>query len=239
MLLKGRRSRRRYDLAVTAGDRIKDDIFNDFTEKLGNLVNLYGSTEMGAVATCLPTKRVTSGKQSSYVKLLTDVTMQCASTSDHPAELICHHPYGFVGYQDQQGNWLHQVHTGEGYHTGDLGYLHYSDLVEIIGRCDNSVNRSGFLVLFSEVEAAMEKLADVDKVVLISTDIETKIGQQIVAYCVAQAQQETALDAEKLRQACFDCLPKYAIPDKILILDQFPCLPNGKIDRQQLLKTAN
>ena len=57
MFLKGRRGGgRRYELVVTAGDRISETNFLRFESGFGRLVNLYGSTELGAIATSDPDK---------------------------------------------------------------------------------------------------------------------------------------------------------------------------------------
>jgi acyl-CoA synthetase (AMP-forming)/AMP-acid ligase II len=54
MFLRARKSPYRYRLVVTAGDRITPVTFENFETKFGKLVNLYGSTELGAIATNKP-----------------------------------------------------------------------------------------------------------------------------------------------------------------------------------------
>ncbi len=54
-LLKGRRASRVYNLTVTAGDRFRSgETFEKYESLFGPLVNLYGSTEMGAMSAASP-----------------------------------------------------------------------------------------------------------------------------------------------------------------------------------------
>ena len=35
-----------------------------------------------------------------------------------------------------------------------------------------------------------------------------------------------------MRQKCFDLLPRYAVPDEVVIVESLPHLPSGKVDRR-------
>jgi acyl-CoA synthetase (AMP-forming)/AMP-acid ligase II len=66
---------------------------------------------------------------------------------------------------------------------------------------------------------------------------ESQRGKGIVACClVAQAAGITEAD---IRMACFEKLPKRAVPDKVLIIRSFPLLANGKVDRQKLINSID
>lgn len=233
MFVQGRRSDRPYTTVVTAGQRIKEDIFYAFDARFGRLVNLYGSTEMGAVAAASPDDPVdlratTIGTPMYNVKLQLD-----APTPDMPGALLCQHPYGFEQYIDADGQAIRVA--GEWYHTGDLAQQHPNGRLQILGRVDASVNRSGYLVLLADIEQAMEKLDVIKQVIVVTTAAESKRGQTIAAFCVAAT---TAVDDAHIRTACFDMLPGYAIPDKVFVVDQLPTLASGKVDRRKLSSIA-
>lgn len=236
MLVQGRRISRPYKLVVTAGDKIKEDLFRAFDARFGPLVNLYGSTEMGAVAACEPTDTV--AVRATTNKLMTAVQMKLDDDSDDPeetriGELYCKHEYGFEEYLDEQGKKIASSPL-EWFKTGDLGKLLPNGYIQVMGRCDHSVNRSGFLVLFTDIEKAMEKIEAVTQVVVVAVTGEEKWGQRIAAFCVLS--QNATLSDTQIRAACFDLLPKYAIPDQVLIVKELPTLPSGKLDRQVLVK---
>nr|VFJ48041.1 MAG: AMP-binding enzyme C-terminal domain-containing protein [Candidatus Kentron sp. FW] len=243
-LLKGRRSPREYRLTVLAGDRIRENTFEKYESLFGCLVQLYGSTEMGAIAAASPdmpskVRATTAGKP------MTDVQMRLGKGSSETGgnesameatdELWCHHQYGFEGYVDENGN---PIDSGEEYQDGwfrtkDFGRIKAGGYLEVLGRYDHSVNRDGLLVFFSDVEKALETIEGVDSATVIAKG-EGLRGKRLIAYCVPVKNAE--LTEQDIRTASFDLLPKHAIPYRIIVIDSLPLLPNGKVDRQRLGK---
>ena len=106
----------------------------------------------------------------------------------------------------------------------------------VVGRADDRVNRSGYLILLSDIERVLEKFESVGMAAVVSGKAEAKRGERIVAFCVPQAGSEAS--GERIRQHCFDALPHYAIPDEVRVTTSLPLLPSGKIDRQALVALA-
>ncbi|MCB0198280.1 MAG: long-chain fatty acid--CoA ligase, partial [Anaerolineae bacterium] len=88
------------------------------------------------------------------------------------------------------------------------------------------------LVLLADIEKALEKIEAVAQVVVLATQTENKRGQQIVAFCLLK--QGATASGPDLRANSFDLLPRYAVPDEVLVVEAFPTLPSGKVDRQAL-----
>ncbi|MGH8552968.1 MAG: class I adenylate-forming enzyme family protein, partial [Methylococcales bacterium] len=234
--LKGWKSpRTSYKVIVTSGQRIREDVFRDFDSLCGHrLVNQYGSTEMGATAACDPEdpidlKATTIGKAMPGV----DLRVDCNDETE-TGELLCRHPFGFLGYVDESGNWLSRA--GEWYGTGDVAKIHENGAIEILGRRDNRINRSGYLVLLSDIEKAMEGLEGISQVAIVASAAETIQGQRIIAFCVAESGLQRS--GPEIRQASAAVLPKYALPDEVVLLESLPILPSGKLDRQALVLLA-
>jgi acyl-coenzyme A synthetase/AMP-(fatty) acid ligase len=238
MLLRGRRSARPYRRVVTSTQRIREDVFRSFDAKFGGgLLSLYGSTEMGAVAACQPDapleqRCTTLGPPMAGVRLRLD------GADGAGAELFCLHPHGFLGYLDDEGRWLHRTAPEEWYRTGDVAQADASGHLAVMGRAGNSVNRNGHLVMFGDIEKALEKLAEVAHAAVVATRDEDKHGrgQRLVAFCAPG--KTVALDPAQVRAACFDLLPKHAIPDDVIVIDNLPLLASGKLDRQTLTAMA-
>ncbi len=242
MLLKGHRSSKTYQLVVTAGDRMKKDAFLAFESRFGRLVNLYGSTEMGAITAAAPddpldVRAVTVGKPMTDVQMRLEEIGAEVGDETQVGELYCKREYGYAGYVDENGDWIVRGKTTQPgwFKTGDMGRIHRGGYIEVLGRCDHSVNRSGHLVLFADIENAMETIEGMERVVVVAKG-ESKWGQRIVAFCVPG--KEAALNGAQVRSACFDILPRYAIPDDVSVVSSLPTLPNGKIDRPALVKMA-
>ena len=229
MLLKGYKSPRScYEVMVTSGQRIKEEQFRALDLTIGGrLVNQYGSTEMGATAACNPGDSI-DRKTWAIGEPMRGVELQVDRAN---GELYCRHPFGFEGYMDDQGTWLKRVGAGDWYRTGDL-VAERNGSITVVGRADASVNRSGYLVLLSDIERTLETQDAVSEIAVVAGKMEGKQGPRIAAFCVARSGMP--LDAAKLRQRCFELLPHYAIPDEVRVIDQMPSLASGKVDRQSL-----
>jgi acyl-coenzyme A synthetase/AMP-(fatty) acid ligase len=114
MLLKGFKSARTgYRAFVASGQRIGEPLFRAFDPMVGGaLINQYGSTEMGATSACEPgdslERRVhTIGEPMPGVDLKIEDGL-----------LYCRHPFGFQGYLDEAGEWLHRQQPGAWSRTG-------------------------------------------------------------------------------------------------------------------------
>ena len=241
-LLKGRKSPRKYRLTVAAGDRFREETLSKYESRMGTVVKLYGSTEMGAISAASPDEPMeirsqTVGLPMAEVQMRLQPSPQLGKTEEvmeNLGELWCYHQYGFDGYVDNHGDLIHQsLENQDGWFwTKDLGRILADGHLEVIGRCDHSVNRDGLLVFFSEVEQAIESISGIDSVVVVSKG-ESQRGKALTAYCIPGKGIE--ISATEIKKFCFDILPKRAIPDYINIVKSLPLMPNGKVDRQKLI----
>ncbi len=230
MLLKGRKASGGYRMVLTSGDRIKASVFRDFNDKFGGIMSQYGSTEMGAIAASNPDDLLTLRLETTG-KAMTGMAL---SVNDNGV-LRCKTETGFEAYLDTEGNILPTPNDDGWFTTGDLATINADGNVVILGRADNQVNRSGFLVRLSDIEEKIESISGVLQSIVLSPkgSEQQGRGQQLVAFCIIEKNFD--LEVEKIRSLCFSFLPKYAIPDKIQLLKRLPLLANGKIDRQLLL----
>lgn len=240
-LLKGRRSDRPYRITVAAGDRVREETFSPYESRFGCLVKLYGSTEMGALSASSPTdspeaRLQTVGQPMADVEfcLKEPETLTAEDRAKGIGELWCRRTAGFEGYLDWHGQPLDlgQWDQSGWFRTKDLGRLWPDGGVEVLGRCDHSVNRDGLLVFFADVERALESLDAVETAVVVSKG-ESQRGKNLTAYCVLSA--GATADATTLRQQCFDTVTQRAVPDHIVVVQTLPLLANGKVDRQALV----
>ena len=242
-LLKGRKTARPYQLTVVAGDRLREGVFERYEALFGCLVQLYGSTEMGAIAAGNPLD--SSELRARAVGLpMTDVqikvdrsTAAISDNSQDSGEIWCKRLYSFVECWDNQAHLLglEQINAEGWFGTRDLGRILPNGYIEVLGRCDHSIKRDGLLVMFADVEAALLGVNGVESAAVVARG-ESLRGKGLWAYCVVN--DDSQLDSSALRSFCFERLPKRAIPDKVIIIDALPLLPNGKIDRQSLLTIA-
>jgi acyl-coenzyme A synthetase/AMP-(fatty) acid ligase len=237
-LLKGRRASREYNLTVTAGDRFRSrETFDKYQSLFGPLVNLYGSTEMGAMSAASPDdpvsmRSLTAGNPMNGVKMRTEKNEENDGQGVR-SMLWCNHPHGFEGYIDESGAPVGESpRNNDGWFcTKDIGEILPDGSVRVFGRSDHSVNRDGLLVAFGDVESHLQAMDGIDSAIVVSKG-ESKRGKKLIA-CVIQ---EKGADINELnvRASCFDIMPKRAVPDEIIFMRSFPMLTNGKVDRQKL-----
>jgi acyl-coenzyme A synthetase/AMP-(fatty) acid ligase len=240
MFLTVRKSPRPYRLAVTAGDKVKRETMARFEPLFGPLLNLYGSAEMGAVSAAAPDepaadRLATAGHPLRGIELRVDETGAEieALAGERAGRLQCRQRNGSDGYLILEERWRFEPRSEDDwFETGDLARLRADGYVEILGRSGLSVKRDGLLVVFADVEAAVERVAGVQRAVVVAAG-ESRRGSRLVAVCLLNRDGESPR-ADAVRQKCFELLPQYAVPDEVLIVESLPHLPSGKVDRRAL-----
>ena len=117
------------------------------------------------------------------------------------------------------------------YRTGDLARRLPGGALEFLGRVDNQVKLRGFRIELEEVEAVLTQHEGVAAAVVALR--EDRPGEkQLAAYLIAA--EGTAVDETALYDWLRQKLPAYMIPARFVALEEFPLLPNGKVDRKRL-----
>ena len=88
----------------------------------------------------------------------------------------------------------------------------------------------GLRIELGEIEAALGEHVDVQAAVVIARKDEPR-RQRLVAYILPANQ---SVSVEELRRALEERLPDYMVPSAFVLLEEWPRLPNGKIDRASL-----
>lgn len=119
-------------------------------------------------------------------------------------------------------------HEGERlYKTGDLGRWRNDGVIEFLGRSDRQVKVRGFRVELAEVEAALRGCPDVGH--CIAGVRGDTAGERILVAWVSP-EPGVKLDRRKIRSHLARKLPAHARPDALVLVEEFPLTPNGKID---------
>ncbi|MFD9540883.1 amino acid adenylation domain-containing protein [Streptomyces sp. NPDC060022] len=116
------------------------------------------------------------------------------------------------------------------YRTGDLVRWNGQGLLDYVARADDQVKLRGFRIELGEVEAALLARPGVTAAcAVIREDIPGR--RLLVAYAVTGAPGPRPA---ALRDALAETLPHYMVPGAVVVLDELPLLPNGKVNRRAL-----
>jgi len=121
---------------------------------------------------------------------------------------------------------------GEGrlYSTGDLARYLEDGTIEFLGRTDDQVKIRGFRVELGEIESALQEHPSVREAVVVARD--DGAGQKrLIAYVTPRGDKTTE---RELRNWLRSRLPEYMTPGAIMVVDQFPLLNSGKVNRKAL-----
>ncbi|MCM3338071.1 amino acid adenylation domain-containing protein [Paenibacillus sp. MER TA 81-3] len=118
------------------------------------------------------------------------------------------------------------------YRTGDLVRYMPDGNIEFLGRFDHQVKIRGFRIEPGEIENEISSHPDVSQSVVIAQANGFK-EKRLVAYAV-QAHAGGQLIGDILRAYLKERVPDYMVPSIIIVLDELPLLPSGKVNRNAL-----
>ncbi|WP_372494099.1 amino acid adenylation domain-containing protein, partial [Nocardia pulmonis] len=118
------------------------------------------------------------------------------------------------------------------YRTGDLVRRTEADgVIEYLGRSDFQVKVRGFRIELGEIDNALTAHPDIDFAATLGRTLPSG-ATALVAYVLPRA--GTAVDTGRLVEFLSESLPVYMIPAAIVVLDEIPLTPIGKLDRARL-----
>jgi len=126
------------------------------------------------------------------------------------------------------------------YRTGDLVRYLPDGNIEFLGRFDNQVKLRGFRIELGEIETVLGFHPAVSEAVVVvrqnNREIEgqnaSKVDKRLIAYIVLREEQDVS--EKELYDYLTNNLPNYMVPSGIMMLNEFPLTPSGKLDRKAL-----
>lgn len=208
----------------------------------GEIVNGYGPTECGILATYHST-REKSDVSPEFVPIgvpvqYTGVAVVDSDIADVPVlaqgELLIGGEAVALGYLNDPEKTHDAFIRLPGshrrvYRTGDQVRLHPDGKLEFRGRVDRQVKVRGFRIEIDELEKEISRHSNINNVVILP-DPEGKYGTTLHLFYASLIKYPPEALRSDLRRA----LPPQCVPQTITLLDAIPSGPNGKVDREQL-----
>ena len=120
-------------------------------------------------------------------------------------------------------------------HTGDLARMDQDGFFYLVDRKDDLIISSGFNIYPGEIEEVLRKHPKVRDAAAVGVPDRIK-GQSIVAVIALKSGVEA--DKQELLKYCKDNMPDYRLPRAIILKEEIPRDPAGKILRRMLRQEA-
>ncbi|MEU1981377.1 amino acid adenylation domain-containing protein [Nocardia sp. NPDC019395] len=233
-------------VVLSGGDEVPTDLITRWaaTDSSGTreFRVLYGPTETTMVATA--TQQVRPGDRPA---IGTPLPGMHALVLDNRLQPV---PAGVAGELYLAGpalarGYLHRTATSAArflacpygepgarmYRTGDVVRWNTAGDLEFMGRNDYQVKIRGYRVELGEIDTVLGARADVAFAVTVPRR-EGAGPAILVSYVVPPAGTDVSI--EDLTAELSEALPSYMVPTAVMILDEIPLSPNGKLDRKAL-----
>lgn len=133
----------------------------------------------------------------------------------------------YVNRPDQTAASFVDTQWGRVYKTGDRARIRPDGTLECLGRIDQSqVKLNGQRLELGEVEQVLLRAPECHGAVA------AVISNTLVAF---SAVEQMANSKTRLWTQCRSWLPNFMVPTDIVVMERFPKLPSGKVDRKRLI----
>jgi long-chain acyl-CoA synthetase len=199
------------------------------------LQNGYGMTESTAGTAATRNKigdpDISVGPPLPGIEVAIDVNV--SGGGDAKGEVLTRGPHVMLGYF-RNPKETEKVLDAQGWlHTGDLGRIDDAGNLHILGRSKELIIHGGFNVYPPEVEAALNDHPEVVQAAVVGR--LTKGDEEVLAF--VQVAPECALTEASLKQFVRGTLTGYKRPSRIILANELPAAPTGKVLKHKLLDT--
>ena len=217
---------------AVSGSALPGRLAPDFMDAFGDvLFNLYGSTEV-AYGTLAGPDDLRSAPNTAG-RTLRGTTIEIRDQRDEPVptgergRISVSNPMLFRGYTD---GGTRPVTRGL-MSTGDVGYLDEGGRLFVEGREDDMIVSGGENVFPEEVENLLLEHAGVADAAVVGVP-DSEFGQRLATYVVLAP--GVSLTADDLRAYVRDHLARHKVPRDVVLVDELPRNPTGKVVRRLL-----
>jgi len=148
-----------------------------------------------------------------------------------PGEVLVRGPNVFAGYWNDP-DATRAVLSEDGWlHTGDVGFVDEAGHLFLSDRAKDLIIVSGFNVFPAEVEEALMAHPDVAEAAVVGTP-HPRTGEAVKAYVVPA--EGATIDEAALLDHVGGQLARYKCPSELVVVDELPHGPGGKLLRRSL-----
>jgi acyl-CoA synthetase (AMP-forming)/AMP-acid ligase II len=222
---------------IGGGERTPEARIRAFSEYFtnGRYIDGYGLTESCSGDTLMEAGREIE-KIGSVGRALPHVEVEIRDVegrrlpSGEAGEICLRGPRITQGYWRDERKTAASFH-GDWFRTGDVGYLDSDGFLFLTDRVKDMIISGGENIASSEVERVVYQLPQVREAAIIGVPDE-KWGERPVAVVALNAGQ--SLDYETLAKHCRAHLAAFKVPKQLILREQLPRNPSGKVLKRLL-----
>ncbi|MAR78848.1 MAG: hypothetical protein CMM18_01310 [Rhodospirillaceae bacterium] len=222
-------------LLISSGSILHKEERLEIQKKLcPSFVNLYASTEAGAVSLLSPydpPEKSGSVGQAAFMN-----TFEVVDDLNQPVKA------GEVGRIRQKAPWIpngfynneeesKKMFVDGWYFTGDLGKIDEDGFLYIVGRVKDMIIRGGVNIYPSEIEHILNNHDEVLDTSVVAWPSDER-GEEVAAFVV----KNNDIKEEELISYLKNYLAPYKIPKQIFFIDDLPKSAQGKVLKSELTK---
>ena len=226
-------ARARLRFIHTSSGRLEPRIADDLEARFGvPLLGTYASTETGVITgdshPPAPRKRESVGTPAGAEVAILDPEGKPLPAGER-GEVCLRGANVFDGYE---GDGAPVPFTADGwYRTGDEGTFDTDGFLFLTGRVRETINRGGEKISPSEIDDALLRHPGVAAATAFAIPHPT-LGEEAAAAVVPRP--GASLDAKELAAFLRERLTAFKVPRRILVVDDIPKGPTGKVQRHAL-----
>lgn len=224
-------------MAISGGAALRPSTAEQWQEAISVIVEGYGLTESSCFVAFNPPNELarlgTVGLPlpGSEVRIIDEAGNTLRQ--GEAGELVVRGPHIIERYLNHSSETAEAIVDGW-FHTGDIAEMDSGGYLRIVDRKKDMILVSGFNVYPNEVEAVIAEHPEVAEVAVIGVP-DPVTGEAIRAFIALRTPN---LDGEEIIRHCRERLTGYKVPKQVVIREQLPKSPIGKILRAELRKLA-
>jgi long-chain acyl-CoA synthetase len=202
------------------------------------LMNAYGATETTSPTTMMP-PALTRGRLDSVGLAVpcADVKIVGPAGDELPVgetgEIWIRGPMVVSGYWDNPAATASSITEGW-WHSGDLGKCDAEGFIYVLDRLKDVINRGGYKIYSSEVEAVLAQHPAVLEAAIVSRACPV-LGERVHAFVALRSPAQAA----QLQAFCAERLSDYKVPETWTLSDTpLPRNANGKLQKKLMREQA-
>ncbi|MGC8543212.1 MAG: AMP-binding protein [Vulcanisaeta sp.] len=170
----------------------------------------------------------------TYVKIL-DIETGELMPPGKPGIIWIKTPSLVEGYLEKPEETARDFKNGW-FNTGDYGLVDENGYLHFIQRIKEMIKVSGVSVFPALIEEELKELAPEIKEVAVIGIKDPETGEAPIAFVVLKDEFKGKITEKEILDRCRGKMARHHIPKRIILMDQLPKTPSGKIAKEELKK---